>query len=415
MSKILFVQPNVGFKGHTWEALGIGYLIAYAKENVPDAEFSFYSGFYDSDDDIVKAGKDVDFACFSCTSPQFAHGVKLARKIKENNPYVRTIFGGVHVSCVPYEIVKNECIDVVVQGEGEKALVHILKSEHVGWKRIIKCECVESLDELPFPDRDAIKVERNITQAYKDNGRRITSILSSRGCPYDCKFCASKSLWGRGARMRTAYNVLSEMCEVVDQYKLDMIKFADDTFTISKSRVLEFCEKKKMVCDVPFGANAHVGSINEKIIKALAEANCEELWFGVESGSDRIRAEMGKSATKRQIVDAFHLCKKYGILTRAYFMLGWPSETREDIKKTEKLCDELDPDVVGFTILAPYPGSELYDEEKMGNVDWSKVDEYGNDLMRTAELTNEELKEEQRRLVEKHEEKICYRQNKQAV
>jgi radical SAM superfamily enzyme YgiQ (UPF0313 family) len=410
--KVSFVQPNVGFKGHTWEALGIGYLISMLKNLFPEVETDFYSGFYDPDNYILRGCSDSDIVCFSCTSPQYKHAQSLARDLKVSHPTVVTVFGGAHPSALPLDVAADPVVDIVVQGEGELPILDIVNHGGVHCPKIYSYQQVCNLDQLPMPDRYKILNERNIRQAKADTGKRITSIFSSRGCPFNCAFCASRCIW-KGVRSRSANHVLVEVRDVVHNLEIDFLKFSDDTFTIDKRRVLEFCEKKVTSgLDVPFGANAHINTVDEGVLIGLAGSGCEELWFGIESGSPRLRQDMHKSTSNDHIIDVFKMCKKYDIRTRAYFLLGMPTETIEDIRMTEDLCDQLDPDIVGFTLLSPYPGSAYYNPYTMKDVDWSTFDEYNNDWVRTATLSNEQLKAEQRRLVDKYPDRIAFRHKK---
>ncbi len=411
--KIVFVQPNVGFKGHTWEALGIGYIVAYLKKYYTgDLDIDFYSGFYDYDEQIIEAGRNADIIGFSCTSPQYKHGLNLAKQIKTPDNHI--VFGGIHPSALPDSVSKEECIDAVVTGEGEKAMLKLVEDVAKGaniHKRRYAVKYIENLDELPFPDRATIKNERNILQAFHDEGVRITSVLSSRGCPFRCSFCCSRVLWPHKTRFRSSTNILDEVEELIRDRDIQFLKFADDTFTVSKQKVIDFC-KLKMIrgISIPYGANAHANTIDEEMLRYLAESGCRELWYGVESGSPRILKEMHKNTDVSRIKTVFKLTKEYGMKTRAYFLLGMPNETTEDIEMTERLCDELQPDIVGFTLLAPFPCNEYFDCETMADWDWSLVDEYGNDWVRTETITNRELNNIQQRLVTKYQNIATFRQ-----
>ena len=146
------------------------------------------------------------------------------------------------------------------------------------------------------------------------------------------------------------------------------------------------------------------------MLKGLSEANCQELWYGVESGSPKILKDMHKNIKIDDIKEKFRLTKEYGIKTRAYFLLGMPNETIEDIHLTEKLCDEIQPDIVGFSLLAPYPKNEYFIEDVMKDWDWSTFDEYINDWVHTKTMSNADLKKEQERLIEKYRENITFKQ-----
>jgi anaerobic magnesium-protoporphyrin IX monomethyl ester cyclase len=410
--KLVFVQPNVGFKGHTWEALGIGYIIAYVRKHFPgDLDVTFLSAFFESDGEIVARCCDADIIGFTCTSPQYKHARALARQVKRKDNIV--VFGGVHPSALPDDVIAEDCVDVVVKGEGEQATLNLLNDVTAGrpLKSIYHADFIADIDAIPFPDRKTIRNERNIEQAYKDNNVRITSVLSSRGCPFLCGFCCSQVVWQRNVRTRSPDNILDEVGELVNDWNIQFFKFADDTFTINKKRVIDFCNiKRERGLDVPYGANAHINTVDEKMLRHLVDSNCKELWFGVESGSPKILKDMHKNTSIGHIRDVFKMCKKYDIKTRAYFLLGMPNETIEDIRMTEALCEEIQPDIVGFTLLAPYPDNEFYDHATMKDWDWSTFDEYNNGWVKTKTLSNQDLKREQIRLVEKYQNHITFRQ-----
>jgi radical SAM superfamily enzyme YgiQ (UPF0313 family) len=411
--KIVFVQPNVGFKGHTWEALGMGYIIAYLRKHYTgDLDIDFYSGFYDTDAQIIQGCRDADIVGFGCTSPQYGHGLNLAKQIKTGDNYI--ILGGIHPSALPDLVLREPCVDAVVIGEGEKAMLKLVEDVAQG-KNISKlrasADYIMDLDDMPFPDRKTIKNERNIRQAFSDEGVRITSVLSSRGCPFRCSFCCSHVLWGHRVRFRSSTNILDEVEELVRDWNIQFLKFADDTFTANKERIIEFCRlKNERGLKIRFGANAHVNTMDGDMLKYLAESGCRELWYGVESGSPRILKEMHKNTDIKRIKDVFKLTHDYGIKTRAYIVLGMPSETTEDIDMTERLLDEIQPDIVGFTLLAPFPSNEYFEPETMTGWDWSVFDEYGNDWVKTGTISNRELKDIQQRLVDKYQDIAAFRQ-----
>jgi radical SAM superfamily enzyme YgiQ (UPF0313 family) len=407
--KIVFIQPK---SFHCWEALNTGYLISAIKKEM-DADISFYSGFFDSDNTIIQGCKWANIVGISATSPQMKHGLFLSNEIKKQNPKCCIIFGGIHPSALPQDALENENIDAVVVGEGERAITQIIKTWSTlrASKKIVRKDYIENLDRIPFPDRFTIKQERNIRQAYSDNGIRIASIFSSRGCPFQCRFCASSAVWGRKARYRSADNILEEFEKIIYDFKIDFVKFSDDTFALKKDLVREFCEKKiKHGNTVTWGCNVRADGISVDLLKLMRESGCREVWIGVESGSQKILTDMQKSITIEGIKRIFKLTKDLGFFRRAYMLLGLPRESMKDIKLSEELVDEIEPDAVGFTILAPFPGSSFYDYKLHRHIDWSCVDEYENRLTRTEYLTNEELHKEQNRLVKKYCNKAVFRQ-----
>lgn len=366
-------------------------MIAHLKENGYE-DVDFYSGFFDSNETILRGIVDSDIVCFGCTSPQMKHALALASHCKG-----KTVFGGVHPSALPYDTVRLPCVDQVVVGEGERAIVGIAEGTNA---ELLRYSRVDDLDSLPFPDRVAIKQERNIEVSYRDNGIRIGSIFTSRGCPFNCSFCASRAVWTRRVRFRSPDSILLEFVTIVKDLELDYVKFADDTFTLNKERVHEFCEKKikSVVSDIPWGCNVRADTVDVDTLRHMQVAGCESIWIGVESGSPKILEDMNKGEKLQQIEEAFSNARSLGLKTRAYFLLGMPNETSDDIDLTEDCANRIQADETGFTILAPYPGTDFYDEEKHRNVDWSEVDEYDNNLTSTKYLSNIELKEKRNEL-----------------
>jgi radical SAM superfamily enzyme YgiQ (UPF0313 family) len=402
--RIVLIQPKTIF-GNTWEALSLGYLASYAKLYGYD-DIGFFSGFFDSDEEIVQGCRDADIVGFTCTSPQIKHALQLAKAIKTKKNHI--VIGGVHTSALPHDFLDSGIIDAVVSGEGERAFLSIIEGNR---ERVVSCPYIDDIDSLPFPDRFLIKQERNIQQAYRDNGIRIASIFSSRGCPFQCAFCASNSVWSRKVRYRSANNILDEFEQVVEDLKIDFIKFSDDTFAIKKDLLAEFCEEKlRRDIKTSWGSNIRADTVDEGLLKLMKRAGCKEVWIGVESGSARILKDMKKGIDLEKVRWVFKIASELGFFRRAYMLLGMPNESLADIKLSEKIVDEVRPDAVGFTILAPYPGTAYYDPVKHKGVDWSEVDEYDNRITSTAFLSNEGLHREQSRLVAKYRKNIVFRQ-----
>jgi radical SAM superfamily enzyme YgiQ (UPF0313 family) len=400
--KVVYIQPKAFF---SWEALGLGYIGAYCKHHgFTDQEF--FSSSWDDEEFIVERAAAADVVAFSCTSPQMKNALHLARRIKGRNPKVWTVFGGVHTSALPEETVLLPEVDSVVVGEGEASMLKILQGCR---EPIVKSPYIEDPDTIPYPDRELIKVQRHMAKTYEKEGRRVTSIFSSRACPFRCVFCASNSVWGRKMRFRSPENIVGEFEQLQHDWNVDYISFADDEIGLKRAHLKELCEllignNNK----IKWGGNVVVSTVSEELLKMMKMAGCTDLWMGVESGSPRILKAMGKPFDIEDVKWAFNVAKKYGFSRRAYIILGMPDETLEDIELTDQLIEEIDPDVVGFTILAPFPGTRFYDHVKHKDVDWSQVDEYTNDLTETKTVTNRDLKEIQKKLVQKYKHKIAY-------
>jgi radical SAM superfamily enzyme YgiQ (UPF0313 family) len=151
-----------------------------------------------------------------------------------------------------------------------------------------------------------------------------------------------------------------------------------------------------------------VSVMDEELLKLMWAAGCRELWLGVESGSPRILRDMRKPFNLNDIRQAFKITKALGFVRRAYILLGMPNEELGDIEMTDRLIEEIEPDVVGFTILAPFPGTRAYDPQLHRDIDWSEVDEYHNKFTRTKTMTNEELHRRQQWFVKKYHDRIAF-------
>lgn len=417
---IVYITPSYP-NGHSWEGLWAGYLEAN-RSHVDGDVAEYYNLFYDDPAEAAMAAHTADIVAITATSPQYASAMAMKGEVSslwfshqaqvlEEMTRPRFVIGGPHASAVPDDVKKDNW-DCVIVGEGERQFDRFATAIRMGRTyRGGKPAIPMDIDKLRFPDRSLIKQERHIEQAYKDEGRRVVSILSGRGCPFRCDFCISHVIWGRHVRLRAAPKVLAEMEMVKRDWNPDFIKFSDDTFTINSQRNAELFKWMEMAgWNTPWGCNVHIDTIDDKKLKAMWDAGCTEIWVGVESGSPNVRRAMGKTnVSNSRIIGMFRYAKSLGMKTRAYFLIGHPTATIKDLLMTQDMADRLQADIVGFTILAPYPGSAHYDPILHKDVDWSRVDEYGNDFWKTEHFTNYQLKQHQIGLTKRHAGNLAYK------
>ena len=407
--KVTLVQPRYF---NIWEALGLAYIGAYAKQKYSGKlEISYFQGYFDSDEAIVEGAKDADVVGFSCTSPVFKHGLELARAIKRVNPGARTVFGGFHPTAVPQDCLAEDGVDQVVAGEGEEAFLEILEGNA---DRLVMGKQFHAFNEI-FPDRELVKNRRAIDLCERQIGKRITSFMSNRVCPFRCTFCAERIVTGvfsrttNPVREREPGHLLDEIERVHATYGLDQFKFADATWNTSADKVVAFCEEKiRRGFTLPFEANVHCSFVTKEMLRAMKAAGCMQINAGCESGSQRILRDIKKGLSVEKIVQTFDWAREIGIERRAYFLIGMPNETVEDIKLTEQLVERIQPDVFGITVLCPYPGSDLYDPQTMKDYDWSTTDEYSNGYWHTQHFSNADLKRWQSALMDKFSSNLAW-------
>ncbi len=298
------------------------------------------------------------------------------RAIKICRPYTSTlVVGGPHLSVQPQEFFWD-CpeVDFGIVGEGEIAFLRLVKKLEEGKdpgevpglvgseKKSRPGNFINDLDSIPFPARYLLP-----HQAYRYAlwpGKRITTMITSRGCPYQCIFC-DKSIFGSKWRARSSQNVLEEIEQIVKDLKIQSIIIYDDLFTLNKQRVIEICQG---ILDrglrIEWKCEGRVDRVDGEMLGWMKRAGCSLIAYGVESGNQIGLDYLQKKITLPQIREAFELTRRAGIRPMAYFILGIPVETFEQSLKTIAFARELNPEYAQFSILSPYKGTRLYDEAK---------------------------------------------------
>ncbi len=355
----------------------------------------------------------------------YTEALNICKIAKKLNPKTYTIVGGPHPTIAAYATLKNENdIDFAVIGEAEITFLELIESmdgkrkisdvDGIAYKtksgdiKLTKPrEIIEDLDMMPIPDRKLLKM--NLYRPSVSYYKRLPAyiILTTRGCPYRCTFCSK--VFDKKYRQNSVGRVIEEMEILTNDFGAKEIVFRDDTFTMKWPWVNDFCNKlieKGLNKKVRWSCMTRVNLVNLELLKLMKKAGCWGIHFGVESGNQRLLDLIKKDATVQQIKDAFKWCKEAKIETRAFMMLGLPTETREESMQTIQFAKDLDPDWAQFTITTPYPGTELYEQAnefgELKSIDWNNYQTWSgfsdHDLVWVPKgRTSEELKELQRR------------------
>jgi radical SAM superfamily enzyme YgiQ (UPF0313 family) len=284
------------------------------------------------------------------------------------------ILGGPHVDLFPAETASLEGVTCAVSGEGEVTLAELLDAlENGAAPETVKGVCravngkvtaapprpmLEKLDDLPFPARRLTEYSRYYSVIGRD--KVSTTLMTSRGCPFRCNFCFVQ--YGGRYRTRSADSIMAEIEDCLS-LGIGEFFFFDELFTGDKRRVLEFCAAvEKRGLKIIFDIRSRVDTIDEEMLAALKRAGCVRIQYGIESGTEEILRAMNKRITLDQARKAVAATKKAGIGVLLDFMIGYPGETQEQIKKTVAFARELDPTFVQFGITTLFPGTRIYDD-----------------------------------------------------
>ena len=294
--------------------------------------------------------------------------------VKKVDSEIFVVVGGPHPNIYVKETLSKKEIDCIILGEGEETFTHVVKNisegkglsgiPHVAYKEDggeIICGTpgmITSLDSLPFPARKYLDLDQYYTIIGTHN--RMTTFISSRGCPYKCLFC-DRAYWGKIYRKRSPANVVDEIEECIEM-GIKEFDFQDDTFTIDRDRVNKICDEIiNRNLKIYWNIRARVNTVDGKLLAKLSRAGVIRIHYGIEAGTDEIIKVLRKNIDLEEAIRVFKLTKKAGIKTLAYFIIGSPFETREHILKTIEYITRLDPDFLHIGILTPFPSTDLYD------------------------------------------------------
>jgi radical SAM superfamily enzyme YgiQ (UPF0313 family) len=216
-------------------------------------------------------------------------------------------------------------------------------------------------------------------EKYLLYGKLFLPMITSRGCPFQCSFCTTSRIFGKEYRARSPKNIVDELEHIKTVYGADAFTFYDDTLTLDKNRIFKICDEiKARKIDIPWDCQTRVDQVSKEILTKMKETNCQQVFFGVESGCQTILDAVKKRTTVEQNEKAIRMAKEAGLFVSISIILGYPGETKEMLQQTLEFLRRAEPDDVYLCIATPYPGTELRRvvEEKGWKMspDWSKYD-----------------------------------------
>jgi len=405
MKILLIVPPNSQKErygkfseiGTLYPPLRLAYIAAVAekeaKVKVLDSEAMSYSY-----EDIERLAKEYspDVVGMQCYCTTISRCYKVAEIIKKINPEIKIVLGGAQVTLEPKTTLENKNIDFGIYGEGEFVFLKLLqelkkqkakkqfkKIKGLIWKingKIVinpKQSLTKNLDEIPPPARHLFPMQKYHSSANL-RGKRTLNLMTSRGCPFNCAYCAGSLIFGKTHRYHKIDRVIEELLELRNKYHADSIQFFDETFTVNKDRVTDLCNKLiERKLNIEWSCFTRVNLVDLELLKKMKEAGCYLIFYGFESGNQRLIDLIRKGITLEQSRNAVKWSHEAGIETWGSFMLGLPTETKEESEQTINFALEINPTFAQFPITTPFPGTALYDIcKKNGKILTDDLDEY---------------------------------------
>ena len=397
---LTFVIPKSKQTFSVYPPIGQGYIASYLRANSLDVSMLDFHRSATSYNKMLKELIKINsgFIGFTINTINFNTAKRTISEIQKNNKNIKILVGGPHVSALPKFSLESLNADFAVIGEGEKVTLEIIRRCKIGagnfsdipgicFRRRGKvvlnqgCNIIDDLDSLPFPSWDLMPpaMYRDTSGHLFSKRQPVASIITSRGCPHRCRFCASRIVHGTKLRKRSVKNVLDELQLLVKDYGVKEINICDDTFTEDRAHVISICKGiirlgLGILWRTPVGVR--LDTLDQELLGIMKKSGCYQLGLGIESFSKDILAENKKPLTQRSIEDKINLVKSSGIETFGFFIFGLPGETVKSAKKTLNFIRKTMLDYIWITYAIPLPGTDIfhntYKDSDFDEIDWDR-------------------------------------------
>ena len=413
-AKVALVNPPIlkgVFHHQLYVPIGLAYLAAVLEKNGNELTVIDCPAM-GMDSDELKRKLDSfkpDLVGITSMTPTIQSTLQSARAARKACPEATIVVGGPHATFMDKQILIDEtAVDVVVRGEGEETLLELVQNASEprnlqsikgitfrnGEEKVQTPNrpAIQNLDELPFPAYKYFALDR-----YLLYGKRFLPVITSRGCPFQCSFCTTSRIFGKEYRARSPKNIVDELEHIKNVYGADSFTFYDDTLTLDKNRIFKICDEiKARKIGIPWDCQTRVDQVSKEILTKMKETNCQQVFFGVESGCQTILDAVNKRTTVEQNEKAIRMAKEAGLFVSISIIIGYPGETKDMLRQTLDFIRRAEPDDVYLCVATPYPGTELRRVvEEMGlklSTDWSRYDTV-TPVFENPNLSDEEVKE----------------------
>lgn len=330
--------------------------------------------------------RDADIICMSGTSLEYPMNIECAIWIRKHFPDIKILLGGSHATAMPQDVSESGFFDAIGAGEGELIMLDMIRNIKRGMLKKIYFSngFIRDLDKIPFPDRTLIEGSygKDIfinRKSYISGGSE--SFITSRGCSFNCAFCAARSMWNGRIRYRSIGNIASEIKQIVEFTGQRQFGIWDDNLTLNRKRCLRLCEAFKEL-GIIWRCLVKADNLDPEVCKALVTAGCKEIWPGIESGDQRVLDFLNKCADKEKMLEGCKNAKKAGLKIKALFMMGTPGERGNTPELNRDYIDRLDFDMITLSTFTPLPGSPIWNNPNKYNCeilskDFRKYNQYG--------------------------------------
>lgn len=319
--------------------------------------------------------RDADIICMSGTTLEYSMNVECAIWTRKHFPDIKILFGGIHATAMHQDVSENGFFDAIGVGEGELIVLDMIRDVERGELKKIYFSngFIKDLDTIPFPDRTLIEGNygRGIfayRKTYISGGTE--SLMTSRGCPFNCAFCASNSMWNGKVRYRSVENIVAEIRQIVKSTGTKQFVLFDDNMTLNRKRCLKLCDALKEL-NIVWRCLLRADQLDAEICEAMAGAGCKEILPGIESGDQRVLDFLDKHLNVEEMLEGCKNAKKAGLKIRALFMIGTPGERTDTPELNRDYIQRLDFDMITLSTFMPLPGSPI----------WNDPDEYNCEIL----------------------------------